>query len=133
MISSKQKQAIQITGFLCLTLIILAHVLATRYSFQISLRMVFGSVVVLFLPGFFLSFLFFPQSRSKSKKKHTPDWFERTIFSVFFSLTLITLTLTILRTFKFTLTPTKIALIVILINALLLIGILITYIKHRRG
>jgi len=57
-----------------------------------SFRIVFGSVYVLFLPGFILSFVFFPKTRSSdSKDKGSIDWLERIALSFALSIAVVPL------------------------------------------
>lgn len=57
-------------------------------------RIVFGSVYVLFLPGFVLSFVFFPKTKefdSKEKEKGAIDWIERIALSFALSIAVVPL------------------------------------------
>ena len=57
-----------------------------------SFRIVFGSVYVLFLPGFILSFAFFPKTRSSdSREKGSIDWLERIALSFALSIAVVPL------------------------------------------
>ncbi|MBU3912550.1 MAG: DUF1616 domain-containing protein [Nanoarchaeota archaeon] len=59
-----------------------------------SLRIVFGSVYVLFIPGFIISFIFFPKTKefdSKSEEKGSIDWIERVALSFALSIALVPL------------------------------------------
>jgi len=54
-----------------------------------SFRIVFGSVYVLFLPGFILTFVFFPRTKefdSKEKENGAIDWIERIALSFALSI-----------------------------------------------
>jgi len=59
-----------------------------------SLRVVYGSVYVLFLPGFVLSFLFFPKTKARAKDKREKgsiDWIERIALSFALSIAIVPL------------------------------------------
>ena len=55
-----------------------------------SLRIVFGSVYVLFLPGFILTFLFFPTLKTSEEDKGI-DWLERIALSFALSIAVVPL------------------------------------------
>jgi len=56
-----------------LSLLVISVILSfTILTIIESLRIVFGSIYVLFLPGFLISYIFFPISSEKSI-----DWLER--------------------------------------------------------
>ena len=59
-----------------------------------SFRIVFGSVYVLFLPGFILTYAFFPKTKefdSKDKEKGAIDWIERIALSFALSIAIVPL------------------------------------------
>lgn len=58
-----------------------------------SFRIVFGSVYVLFFPGFILTFLFFPRTREFNSKneKGAIDWIERIALSFALSIAVVPL------------------------------------------
>jgi LPXTG-motif cell wall-anchored protein len=57
-----------------------------------SFRIVFGSVYVLFLPGFILSYVFFKKTHKHgSKKKGSIDWIERIALSFGLSIAIVPL------------------------------------------
>ena len=61
-------------------------------SFLESLRIIFGSVYVLFLPGFIISYLFFPKTKEfESKEKGAIDWIERIALSFALSIAIVPL------------------------------------------
>lgn len=61
-------------------------------SFLESLRIIFGSVYVLFLPGFIVSYLFFPKTKEfESKEKGAIDWIERIALSFALSIAIVPL------------------------------------------
>jgi uncharacterized membrane protein len=66
----------------------------TPQGFLSSFRMVFGSIYVLFLPGFVISYIFFPQTKefdSKSKNSGSVDWIERIALSFALSIAIVPL------------------------------------------
>ncbi len=72
----------------------------TSLSFFESLRIVFGSVFVLFLPGLIISYIFFPKTKSfdsdktndeKDGKSQGIDWIERIALSFALSISVIPL------------------------------------------
>ncbi|MEK6935944.1 MAG: DUF1616 domain-containing protein [Nanoarchaeota archaeon] len=83
-------------------LISLTITIFTSQTFLSSLRIVFGSVYVLFLPGFIISFIFFPKTKefeAKSKEIETSknlgslgiDWIERIALSFALSIAIVPL------------------------------------------
>ena len=84
-LSNRSKWISSIISLVILLLIISAIlVFTTSLSFLDSLRISFGSVYVLFLPGFILSFLFFP-------KKESIDLLERIALSFALSIAVVPL------------------------------------------
>jgi len=78
----------------CLFLISIAVTIFAFPSFLSSLRIVFGSVYVLFLPGFIISYIFFPKTKefdSKEKEKGAIDWIERIALSFALSIAIVPL------------------------------------------
>lgn len=70
----------------------------TAISYLQGFRIVFGSVYVLFLPGFILSFIFFPKTRDFTAKKNKEerekgsiDWIERIALSFALSIAIVPL------------------------------------------
>ena len=77
-----------------LLLISLGIALFTSLSFLEALRIVFGSVYVLFLPGFIISYIFFPKTKefdSEEKEKGAIDWIERIALSFALSIAVVPL------------------------------------------
>ena len=71
----------------------------TPISFLESFRIIFGSIYVLFIPGFLISYIFFPQTKpfdekdkKKGKEKGTIDWIERIALSFALSIAIVPLT-----------------------------------------
>ena len=62
----------------------------TSLNYLESLRIVFGSVYVLFLPGFILTFLFFPTLKTSEEDKGI-DWLERIALSFALSIAVVPL------------------------------------------
>ena len=68
--------------------------ISSSISLLESFRIVFGSVHVLFLPGFILTYLFFPKTKpfdSKDKEKGAIDWIERIALSFALSIAVVPL------------------------------------------
>ncbi|MFH0832063.1 MAG: DUF1616 domain-containing protein [archaeon] len=86
---------------LALSLISAAIAIFARMPFLQSLRIIFGSVYVLFLPGFIISFIFFPETKKfeerqgkKTKEKdngNSIDWIERIALSFALSIAIVPL------------------------------------------
>jgi len=59
-----------------------------------SFRIVFGSLYLLFLPGFILTYIFFPKTKefSKERQKNSIDWIERIALSFGLSIAIVPLT-----------------------------------------
>jgi len=74
--------------------------LFTSLSILSSLRIVFGSIYVLFIPGFIISYIFFPrtmefegkkENEDKEGKKHSVDLIERIALSFALSIAIVPL------------------------------------------
>ena len=74
-----------------IALIILTYVLPffTSLTYLASLRIVFGSIFVLFLPGFVWTWAFFPEQHGE--KSSSIDWLERTALSFALSIAIVPL------------------------------------------
>jgi hypothetical protein len=103
-----------------------------------SLRIVFGSVYVLFLPGFIISYIFFPETRAfedsdseevEDKKSRGIDWIERIALSFALSIAIVPLAV-----FYLNLIGVKINLInsSLTIFGIIVISLIIIYFKNRR-
>lgn len=88
-----------------LTTVVLLAVIFIILSFSTSLsapesfRIVFGSVYILFLPGFIISFIFFPKTKPfeakenrEESEKGSIDWIERIALSFALSIAVVPLT-----------------------------------------
>lgn len=106
------------------------------YNTKTSFVVVFGSFVVLFLPGLFTSYIFFPETHDfKSQLMETDDsgpkkldWVERLILSVFLSLAVVTVGLLALRIMNIVLTA---QLVYITVLAETIILAFLAYAKRR--
>jgi LPXTG-motif cell wall-anchored protein len=79
---------------LVLSIISLALNFFTNLGMSESLRIVFGSIYVLFLPGFILTYAFFPKTKefdSKEKDSGSIDWIERIALSFALSIAIVPL------------------------------------------
>lgn len=77
-----------------LSLISIAITIFANLSYLESLRIVFGSIYVLFIPGFILTFIFFPKTKSfedNKKEKESLDWIERIALSFALSIAIVPL------------------------------------------
>ncbi len=117
-------------------LFILSGVLMIWFSLLDSLRIVFGAFSVLALPGFFLSYIFFPNAAPYTeqpdvKNSKSLDYIERGILSLFFSISMVTLALTFLRRIEIILSPFIITMVVLVINVVCLVGALLVHWRWR--
>jgi len=81
-------------ALIILLVISFAITLFTQLSFLSSLRIVFGSVFVLFLPGFIISFIFFPKTKKfdeNTEGEKLIDWIERIALSFALSIAIVPL------------------------------------------
>ena len=80
---------------LLLNLLSIGISLFTELSYPESLRIVFGSIYVLFLSGFILSYIFFPKTKPFDSEdnniKEGIDWIERTALSFALSIAVVPL------------------------------------------
>ncbi|NQT50005.1 DUF1616 domain-containing protein [Candidatus Kuenenbacteria bacterium] len=119
-----------------LSLVCIIILLSAWYPATKSMLIVFGSVFTLFLPGFWLIYVFFPKKRplqinailSKNDYKAL-DKIERFILSIFLSITLLTLTLTVLRRIEIELSAVRVAFIIICIN---IVTAILAWIRYKK-
>jgi len=82
-------------GLIVLVLMIVISLglgLFTSLGILESFRIVFGSVYVLFLPGFIISFIFFGKTKEfDSKEEEGIDWIERIALSFALSIAIVPL------------------------------------------
>ncbi|MDO8517442.1 MAG: DUF1616 domain-containing protein [Nanoarchaeota archaeon] len=83
---------------LILVLISVSLAVFTQLGYLESFRIVFGSVYVLFLPGFIISYIFFPKTiefdegkKEKDEKSDGIDWIERIALSFALSIAIVPL------------------------------------------
>jgi uncharacterized membrane protein len=95
-----KKQTKNYINGILLTLLILAFAsinlgIFTNLDILESLRIVFGSVYVLFLPGLILTYAFFPKTREfddkEDREKGSIDWIERIALSFALSIAIVPL------------------------------------------
>ena len=86
-IINMKKTAILI-GITIIALLIISGILTIFIPFLQALRIVFGSVYVLFLPGFILTYIFFPKKLNKNERI---DWIERIALSFALSIAIVPL------------------------------------------
>src|SRR3989344_9275248 len=84
---------ITIGSIIVLSLISLIITIFSSLSYLASFRIIFGSVYVLFLPGFILSFVFFPKTKEFDSKENKGeiDWLERIALSFALSIAVVPL------------------------------------------
>ena len=75
-----------------LTLIIISAAIGffSNLNYLESFRIIFGSVYVLFLPGFIFTYVFFPKTK-ETKEKGSIDWIERIALSFALSIAVVPL------------------------------------------
>lgn len=115
-----------------LSLISIALTIFAKMSYLESLRIVFGSVYVLFLPGFIISFIFFPKTKpfeDNEKEKGAIDWIERIALSFALSIAIVPLAV-----FYLNLIGLKINLLnsFLTILGIIIISSLIIYLRLRK-
>ncbi|MCK9568244.1 DUF1616 domain-containing protein [Candidatus Pacearchaeota archaeon] len=75
-----------------LNLVSISLTIFANLSYLESLRIIFGSIYVLFLPGFIISFIFFSKTKSfESEEKGSMDWIERIALSFALSIAVVPL------------------------------------------
>lgn len=85
---ANKKTIAVVSAVLALLVISAALVIFANLDFLQALRIVFGSIYVLFLPGFVISYIFFPRKETDSKKI---DWIERIALSFALSIAIVPL------------------------------------------
>ena len=91
---SKEKKIILASIFGILIVIGLAIGFFSELGYLESFRIVFGSIFVLFLPGFVLTYVFFPKTKEfdeKREDKGAIDWIERIALSFALSIAVVPL------------------------------------------
>ncbi len=86
--------AVILISIVVLLLISIILSLFTSLGFLESLRIVFGSIYVLFIPGFIISYIFFPKTKEsglKHEEKGAVDWIERIALSFALSIAIVPL------------------------------------------
>ena len=88
------------TSIIIITLVIISLALGffTSLSVLEAFRIIFGSIYVLFIPGFIISYIFFPRSKPFEEKHHDSehekgaiDWIERIALSFALSIAIVPL------------------------------------------
>ncbi|KKU48127.1 hypothetical protein A3H10_03410 [Candidatus Uhrbacteria bacterium RIFCSPLOWO2_12_FULL_46_10] len=87
--SEKIKKNLFVIGGIILSLLILSAALSSWLPFRGALRIVFGTVFMLFLPGFFIIELAFPRHAPTEEKQL--DWIERFTLSFALSIAVVPL------------------------------------------
>lgn len=94
-------------------------------SFLEILRIILGSIYVLFLPGFIITFIFFEYQ----KKKSEVDWLERIVLSFAFSIAVVPLVVFLLNLLGINITTLNVFLEIL---AIIIISSIILFIKHYK-
>ena len=84
----KMKKIFKIWILVCILLLVISLVLIIWMPFLSALRIMFGSLYVLFLPGYFLTYLFFPKTLNEDEKI---DAIERIALSFALSIAIVPL------------------------------------------
>lgn len=130
--ANKKVTYITLTIILVLVVISLVLSLFTSLTSLESFRIIFGSIYVLFIPGFIISFIFFPKTKgfdSKSDEKEGIDWIERIALSFALSIAIVPLAV-----FYLNLTGIKINLLnsFLTILGIIFISSIILYWKRKK-
>lgn len=120
-----KKKAFKIGLLMIGILILISIVLGFILGFLESFRIIFGSVYVLFLPGFILTYLFFPNNLNENEKI---DWIERIALSFALSIAIVPLI-----TFYLNLIGIKINLLNSFLTILAIIVISLLSIKYKEN
>ena len=115
----KMKKIFKIWILVLCILLITSLVLIIWMPFLNALRIMFGSLYVLFLPGYFLTYLFFPKNLNKDEKI---DVIERIALSFALSIAIVPLVVFYLNLIgiKINVFNTSITILVIIIITLIL-------------
>lgn len=104
-------------------LLLLAAILSLQIPWSKSFSVILGVFFILFTPGFFLSFIIFPYSKTllalpdeQKENQKSLDQFERIITSIFLSMAAMILILFVIYQLNIVLTPPNVVSAVILIN-----------------
>jgi len=102
----------------------------TQLSYLESFRIVFGSVFVLFIPGFIISYIFFPKTKSFGDEADGIDWIERIALSFALSIAIVPLAV-----FYLNLIGVKINLLnsSLIILGIIIISLIILYFKNKKS
>ena len=124
---------------LSLVVISLLIALFTSLGYLESFRIVFGSVYVLFLPGFILSYVFFPKTKEfdaknganeeNDEQKGSIDWIERIALSFALSIAVVPLVVFYLNLVGVSINLLNSALTIL---GIIIISVVILVIKARR-
>jgi len=77
----------KLIGVIFASLLMFSLILTIWLPFLQALRLIFGIVLLFFIPGFFISEVAFP--RDSSNKSHQIDWIERIVLSVALSISTV--------------------------------------------
>lgn len=114
-----------------LNLISLGISIFTSLSYLESLRIISGSIYVLFLPGFIISYLFFPKTKafdSEDKTEGVIDWIERIALSFALSIAIVPLAVFYLNLVGIKINALNSSLIIL---AIIAVSGIILWFKHK--
>jgi len=135
----KNKIMLIITIIAILLLITAVLVLLSSLSFLQSARIVFGSIYVLFLPGFIITYIFFPRVKHRILNKHTNellqenkgiDFLERMALSFALSIAIVPLMVFYLNLIGLKITAFNV--VVIVAGIIMVACITLFFIKRKK-
>jgi len=103
---------------------VIALLMAIWLPLSLSFRLVFGSIFVIFLPGFFYTFIFFEKD-----KQPTLPRLERVLLSLVFSITLVPLVVFYLNKMGLAINLLNTSLVIV---GLIVIAIVIIILKNKK-
>lgn len=123
-------------ALLVLSLITSLIGLFTSLNYAESFRIVFGSIYVLFLPGFIISYIFFPKTREfdsekeeEKKERGGIDWIERIALSFALSIAIVPLAVFYLNLIGIKINLLNSSLIIL---GIIVLSLIVLYCKERK-
>lgn len=135
MIDLLKKKSTKITVIFLAIMLLFAFLLAFHFSLQRSFFIVISCLASLVLPGFFLSLLFFPNSRlmtDENSQRKDLDNIERLTACLLLSIIAITFVPMVLLAVKIAISPAIFAITIISANVGLGILVLIFWLKRKQ-
>ncbi|MEK7512363.1 MAG: DUF1616 domain-containing protein [Patescibacteria group bacterium] len=131
----KQNKKLFAIIFSLIIFIVLAFIIPG--SFLTGVSVIIGTLLTLFLPGLFLIMILFPRvekihdlGKETAMTGRSIDGVERIVLSLFFSITLVALCLSIMRQLGVVFSPSIVVSVIVGMNALTLIGAIIRFRKQ---